>query len=311
MYNKKITVSLAVSVLNEEKNIRNFLRSVLMQKEDGFYLCDIQILSDGSTDRTTEIIREFKNPKIKLTEFKQRKGKSYRLNQIYKNLTSEILVQTDSDVIFAHPRVIHDLIQPLIKQKEIGMTGGNPVPYPARTFTESSINLTTRAYSEFRQKINSGNNIFSADGRLLAFKKATVKKIRIPTDMIANDVYAYFCNLTFGDQYRYIKSAVVYFRSPQTINDQVKQNSRFLAAHTRMERYFPSDVVRAQWNIPFWLKLKVLLAQFLRSPIASLYIFLLNRYCHFKAIFSENKMSAFWEIAYSTKTVKFLKINKN
>src|SRR3989344_2235293 len=165
----KPTVTIAVSAYNEEKNIGNFLRSVLRQKIEGYTLDAIWIFSDGSTDKTVGVTRSYARRKVKIFSYGKRVGKSSRLNQIYRRLKSDILVQSDADVVFKHPFVVRDIVIPLINDARVYMCGGNPQPIPGKTFIEKSVNLTSEVYRVFRKSIRGGNNIFSADGRLLAY----------------------------------------------------------------------------------------------------------------------------------------------
>ena len=174
---KKISVVVAVCAFNEEQNIEAFLKSVVNQKQSGFFLEEILVISDGSTDLTAKKARSIKSKLLKVKEFKSRVGKSSRLNKIYSSLQSDILVQSDADIIFAHPYVIRDIIKPLIEDKQVGMCGGNPLPTKTITFTEKAINCSADAYVQFRKKIRKGNNGFSADGRILAYKKSCLKKL--------------------------------------------------------------------------------------------------------------------------------------
>ena len=297
---KKPTVTVAISAYNEEKNICKFLKSVLMQKEQGFVLKQIWIYSDGSTDKTAEVARSIKSEKIKVIKHEERIGKSARLNEIYKNLKTDILVQSDSDIVFAHPNVVKDLIEPL-KNKGIAMCGGNPLPVKAKTFIEKAINVTVGAYLEFRKKVRGGNNVFSADGRLLAFKKRLVKKIHVPPNMIANDMYVYYSCLSLGYKYKYVDSAVVKFRSPQTLRDHIKQNTRFRASPIRMNKYFPERLVDRENNIPAFIFFSEILKQFIKHPVLSLYIYTVNKYCNIKAKIVEKKLTAKWPMANTTK----------
>ena len=169
------TVTVALSALNEEGNILNFLKSVLAQKEEGFILEKILVISDGGTDRTVELARSLNSNKIEVIEQKERAGKAQRLNEIYKLLTSDILVQSDADVIFENEFVIRNLIKPIIENDKVGLCAGNPIPMKGKTFTERAVNCTVLAYAPLK-KIR---NISSADGKLLAFKKEFVKKICI------------------------------------------------------------------------------------------------------------------------------------
>lgn len=295
------TVVVAISALNEGANIRNFLESILFQKEDGFVLEKIIVISDGSNDETVQIAKSFPSPKLEVRDYKERTGKSTRLNEIYSGLKSDILVQSDADVIFSHPFVIRDIITPILENSEVGMCGGNPQPVKAVTFTEKAINCTFNAYASLRGSLRGGDNIFSVDGRLLAYGKELVKKIVVPADMIANDAYTYFCCLTLGYKYKYVDSAVVLFRSPQNLKDQIKQNTRFLSAHIRMKRYFPREVVNKEWHIPKKIILTNMAKQFFRHPILSAYIFAVNKYCSFISAKKEKELTAKWDMAYTTK----------
>lgn len=294
-------VTVAVSAFNEEKNILPFLRSVLKQEERGFKLKGIWVYSDGSEDKTAEKARSLKNKKIRVFSFKDRIGKSSRLNQIYKSLMTELLVQSDCDVAFDHPLVIHDLIQPLIKEKDVGMCGGNPVPAKAVTFIEKAVNCSFEPYQKLRWQVRGGDNIFSVDGRILAYKKELLKKIYVPEDMIANDAFTYYCCLTQNYKYRFVKTAVVVFRSPQTLRDQIRQNTRFESAEARMERYFPKTLVKKESKAPKWLLFANIGVQFLKHPVLSLTVLVINQYCRFKARLDERKLTAKWSIAVTTK----------
>ena len=235
---KNPSVTVAISALNEAQNIAAFLRSVLSQKEEGFVLEKIMVISDGSEDKTAELARSLNSDKIEVREYSERIGKSSRLNEIYKDLQSDILVQSDADVVLEHPFVIRDIILPITSDQKVGMCGGHPRPVPASTFTERAVNCTFNAYEPFRSLIRGGNNVFSADGRLLAFRREFIKQVNVPVDMIANDAFAYFSCLDKGLNYRYVKTAIILFRSPQTFSEQVKQNTRFEAAPARMSKYF-------------------------------------------------------------------------
>lgn len=297
----KPTVTIAISAFNEEKNIKNFLESALTQEEKGFKINSIWVHSDGSTDKTVKIAESFKSKKIVIFNHKKRIGKSDRLNTIYKSLKSDILVQSDADIIFAHPKVIANLIKPLISNPKVGMTGGHPEPLRGNTFTENSINLTFEVYAKLRAQVRGGNNKFSVDGRLLGYKKGLVKKIKVPSTMIANDLYTYFCCLDANYEYRYVKTARVLFRSPINLRDHLKQNIRFESAATRMKKYFPGELVDRETYIPRAILLKNLIIPFLKNPIQASYIFLINQYCRFLSLKREKGLSAVWDMANSTK----------
>src|SRR3989344_8272149 len=93
---KTPTATLSISAHNEGRNVLIFLRSVLEQVEIGFVLEKILVISDGSTDKTVEIARSLNHQKIEIRDYPERLGKSARLNEIYHDLASDILVQSDA-----------------------------------------------------------------------------------------------------------------------------------------------------------------------------------------------------------------------
>ena len=87
-------VTLIVTVHNEEKRVRDKLENTL----DLDYPRDrLQILvaSDGSNDRTNEIVLEYRNRGIQLLDITDRKGKENAQKEAVKNATGEIIVFSD------------------------------------------------------------------------------------------------------------------------------------------------------------------------------------------------------------------------
>ncbi len=217
-------------------------------------------------------------------------------------LSTDFLVQTDADVVFSHKYVVRDIIQPLINERDVMMCGGNPHPMPALTFIEKSVNFTVNAYIPLRKLYNGGDNIFSVDGRLLAYKKELVKRIFIPeAEVTANDAFTYFCCLTFGYKYKFVESAKVFFRSPQTLKDHIKQNTRFMAMPIKMSKYFDPTLVLNAKKVSKKLYLKLFIKAFLKNPIHCFAIFLINLYIRLIFKSREKHLKAKWQIANTTK----------
>lgn len=301
MIKSKPTVTIAVCAYNEQENIEAFLESCNAQKEDGFQIEQIWVHSDGSVDNTVRVVKSLRNAKVKLWEHKKRVGKATHLNQIYRLLKTDFLVQADADVIFAHKFVVRDVIEPLLTNPSVGMCGGNPEPLEGTTFWERICKVAFEPYQQFRSEVRGGNNAFSSVGQILAFKRELVKKITVPQDMITNDIYTYFCCLSLGYKYKFVKSAKVLFRSPQNLRDLIKQNTRFQIGCKRMFDLFEPQLVEWELSVPRWLLYKKLLGQFFKHPLHAGAYYLVNSYCRVKTSFMSMQMDARWPIAQSTK----------
>lgn len=297
------TVTVAVSAYNEASNIADFLASVLSQQEDGYALENIWVFLDGCTDNTAQVVRRFSSPYISIIEDGMRTGKSQRLNQIYNAVESDILIQSDADVIWSHPGVITAMVSALQARTAVKMAGGRPTALPATTFTERAINLTASAYDSFRDSVRGGHNVFSADGRILGYKKEFLKKITVPKTMIANDAFTYYSCKQLGYEYAHVPEAVVWYRSPKTIRDHIRQNTRFVATPARMVQYFPEELVKEETAVPIKTKVIAFGRQFVQHPIACLYIACINTYCRLNAWINRKNLTAIWSIAISTKSL--------
>jgi len=97
--NTKKPISIIISVFNEEAVIREKIENTL-ELQYPSDLLEIIIVSDGSTDRTDQIVTSFKDPRIKLLSFSERKGKTACLNQVVPSAEGEILVFTDANSMF-------------------------------------------------------------------------------------------------------------------------------------------------------------------------------------------------------------------
>lgn len=297
------TISVAVCAYNEEGNIYRFLSSVLGQDQTGFILKEIIVVTDGCTDKTVEIVRSLqkKHSIIKITESKTRVGKSTHLNDIYKRVLSDYLVQSDADVVFSHTHVIRDMIMPLQKDRRVGMCGGNPTPLPASTFWEHVASVAFEPYQAFRSTVRGGDNALSAVGQILAYRRELLRTIHIPSDMVTNDLFTYFCCLSTHWNYKYVASGIVYFQSPKALRDIIKQNTRFKTGHNRMYTYFPKQMVDYEMSIPRLAYVRAIVGQLLKHPIYSILYYTINLCSKIRANRIGATLTAAWPIATTTK----------
>lgn len=91
---KRPKVSVRIPAYNHEKYIRECLDSVLNQTFQDF---EIVITDDGSTDRTVDIIKEYKDPRIKLKVFEKNQGCSVAVADCVQRSTGEYIANLCSD----------------------------------------------------------------------------------------------------------------------------------------------------------------------------------------------------------------------
>lgn len=104
-------VSVVIPAYNTEKYIGKAIESVLQQTEPNL---EIIVISDCSTDKTTDVVRGFADKRIKLLVNQQNYGASYSRNRGIRNANGRWIALLDSDDWYA-PNRIERLLQIAMK----------------------------------------------------------------------------------------------------------------------------------------------------------------------------------------------------
>lgn len=162
-------VNLIISVFNEEKVIQEKLENALAQDYPKDKL-EIVVVSDASTDRTHEIIREYSGQGVKLLIQEDRLGKTAALNMAIPQLKGEILVFTDANSMY-DSKAIRMMVENF-SDPEVGcVTGETRLINPER----SALGENERAYYSYDtfmkiQESAIGSTV-GADGAIFAIRR--------------------------------------------------------------------------------------------------------------------------------------------
>ncbi len=91
-------VSIIIAAHNEETVIRERIQNLLALDYPSDRL-EILIASDGSTDRTCELVREFSAPHLRLLDFAANRGKAAVLNDAFAIARGDIAVLSDANTM--------------------------------------------------------------------------------------------------------------------------------------------------------------------------------------------------------------------
>lgn len=165
-------ISIVIPVLNEEEKIEKKINNIISQNYD---LNKIEIIfySDGSTDRTEEVIldkiREHQDLNIELLASKENKGRAMAHNRLVEAATNEIIVFTDIETIFEEEYLFNTLLH--FADKEVGMVVGRLI-FISDT---SSVGLIERVYFRyealFREYLSSLGLLLTGTGAAMAIRK--------------------------------------------------------------------------------------------------------------------------------------------
>ena len=146
-----------IPAYNEQANIANLLRALLIQKRRTFTLEKIIVSSDGSEDNTVQLVQAFKNSLIKVIANSDRQGQGARQNQIVKHCQADILVLINADMVIKDTKFLENLVTPVAcGQADLVSANFEPLP-PVGMFDRiivAGLHYKKRVYDDFRN----GNN---------------------------------------------------------------------------------------------------------------------------------------------------------
>lgn len=290
-----MTVSIGIPAYNEQANIKNIVFSLLRQEQANFVLKEIIIASDGSDDRTLEKLLEIKSDKIKIIAGMERKGKSYRMSQIFAEFTGDCLFILDADIEIEDNNLLSDIFKKIDLKKQ-GIMSVEAVPLIAENYFEACINHNVKLQMELRKKWNKGENYMVIRGVFIGLWGEFAKSIILPPELVNNDTYLYFLALEHKYHPKYVPDLNIFYKSPKTLKDHILQSSRFQNSGEELEKYFQIDP--KEYKIPKLLVLGIAVKYLIKQPlyfVTYLGIMLITRIKRQKSMLSQ------WRIALSTK----------
>lgn len=120
-------LSVIIPTLNEEKTIEQIIKRVLAQSN----IHEVIIVNDGSTDKTTRILQQIKNPKVKIMDHKKKLGKGAVLKTSLKKITGDFVIVQDADLEY-NPKEYKKLLKFATATNVIygsRISGHNPYAY--------------------------------------------------------------------------------------------------------------------------------------------------------------------------------------
>jgi cellulose synthase/poly-beta-1,6-N-acetylglucosamine synthase-like glycosyltransferase len=217
-------VSIYFSAYNEEETVENRLMNLMAQDYPSQKI-EIIVLSDGSSDKTVEIVQNIASENadydIRVVEYLDNKGQARAQNEVAKLSKHDILVSTDADSEF-DSLLLRNIVQPF-SDPSVGVVG-------AVVIYQSSGSAIGDSYSKYRniefqiRKYESFLGIgVKTDGPCLAYRKTFWKEINE-----WEDVDQVICLFAQQNGYRTIQAdnAICYDTANKSHRQEIKQRSR-------------------------------------------------------------------------------------
>lgn len=167
-------VSVIISVYNEEEVIREKIENAL-SLDYPTDLFEVIVVSDGSTDRTNQIVTSIIDHRLVLRTYPERNGKTACLNQVVPDAKGDILIFTDANSMFPSDAILK-LARNFFDDR-IGLVTGWTKYRKAGGEEE-----TTGLYARLEKVTKYGESLISscvgADGAVFAMRKELYRPLK-------------------------------------------------------------------------------------------------------------------------------------
>lgn len=294
------TVAIGIPAYNEAANIAFLIEDLLGQQERGFSIARILVVSDGSTDRTADLVRAFGDPRIEVRDDGRRLGLAKRQNELLEALAPhvDVVVLIQADARLASRRTLQDLVRPIFEDGS-DLSSARVLALPPRTFVEQALHASHSLKLRLFERWRKGSNLYTCTGVARAFSARLAAKLRF-TESVGEDAYSYLYCRTKGFRYTYAKNAEVLIRLPDNFEDHARQSVRFRQSRDRFTGTFDQRSVEHEYALPL---ARLALAEMTRTAVGvlSLLFFCLIMFrVKWRALFAA-KISQIWDTAESSK----------
>jgi len=166
-------LTIVISVYNEEKVIGEKLKNTL-SREYPEELLEVVVISDGSTDKTNEIVSGFKDQRLILKAFLERSGKTACLNRVVPETKGEIVLFTDANSMFTSDAFLK-LVRNFFDNNVGLVTGWSK--YLRKGGGEESTGIYSRLEMKTKYWESLVSSCVGADGAIFALRKDLYKPL--------------------------------------------------------------------------------------------------------------------------------------
>ncbi len=264
-------VSLVLASYNESPRLEIKLRD-LLTSEQAQYIAEILIGSDGSTDDTPAMLARLNDPRIKLIEFPERRGKPAVLNDLIPRCTQDIVVLCDARQIFA-PNAIPALLANMA-DPTVGVVSGELIfRKPGQTnMAGQGIGAYWRYEKSIRKAEARFRSVPGATGALYAIRKELFEPI--PATTLLDDVVIPMQAIVRGYHCVFEPGAVAWDEPSGTLEREAVRKRRTIAGAAQLVLHHPSWLL--PWKNPIWFEFISHKVLRLTSPVLLLLVLVSN-----------------------------------
>lgn len=220
------TVSFIVAAYNEEVVIREKIRNSLALDYPKDKL-EIVIVTDGSSDRTPEVVKEYESQGIGLLHSPERRGKTNALNRAVPLTKGDILFFSDANTHY-EPNTLRMMMRNFNDESVGGVCGRKIIRKEgARAATKGEEGFWS--YEALLKKIQTdAGSISTADGEIFALRRSSFEPI--PSNIVHDDMYLTLLIVQAGKRVVYETDATSEESASKSFKDEFFLKTRYASA---------------------------------------------------------------------------------
>jgi cellulose synthase/poly-beta-1,6-N-acetylglucosamine synthase-like glycosyltransferase len=215
------SVALVICGINEENIIGQKIDNSLALEYPREKL-EIVVISDGSTDRTAAIARQYSSAEIRFIDRPERRGKLKNLIEVVPTLKQDIVVFSDANVLY-DPRAIKNLVK-RFEDASVGCVSGKVV----LTDTTDPLNTATSDYYSLEWALQENASRFysmvGADGAMYALRRQLFQAP--PGDTVIEDFVIPMAVIRQGRRVVFEPSALGWERGSLSLKEEFRRKTR-------------------------------------------------------------------------------------
>jgi len=231
------SVSVVLSVYNEEDVIERKVRNLLALDYPPAKM-EIIIGSDGSSDKTNEMVKKFDDKRIRFEDNPQRRGKMAVLNELVNMAQGEIVVFADARQDFA-VNAVKELVANFA-DPQIGCVSGELIFTPRQDTqgaTAKGVNMYWN-YEKFLRKQESRiHSMLGATGAIYAIRRELFTEI--PPQVILDDMFVPLKIIQKGYRAILDESAQAFDDAADSPREEYRRKARTLSGNYQIFAMFP------------------------------------------------------------------------
>jgi glycosyltransferase involved in cell wall biosynthesis len=230
-------VTILITAFNEEAAIREKLENTLAIAYPASKL-EVLVASDGSTDATDAIVKEFADRRVKLFRQEGRVGKTTTQNNAVEQATGEIILFSDATTLYS--KDVFEHILPPFADETVGCVAGRLVYVDEHATT---VGRGAQSYWSYETRLKSAESdacsLIGASGCLYAVRKKAYEPMYAEA---CSDFL--ICTNLYRQGYRSIfaPDAVCFEHTNRKSNDELTMRVRVIS-QTLTDLWFNRDIL--------------------------------------------------------------------